>query len=1272
MIDLDPEADRLWVLTNRPCTETEGECLWMGTLDAAGDVTTLFDEQARYADLSLSNLIFAQQWNERLVVAGQGGIFAYDPGSHTWEQLFDQDVTVTLGLPQGNGFYFAYPDGVGRIRDATIERWELAGEAAVRLSFGNNAGEVLALTDKGNLFAVGQTEQAIPVFQTAGTTLDPEQFRQAVNLGEEVLLIGNEGALLHNVVRRTYTDIPARQLPDWMQQDGLQAHRSGSYVYFFVREGSQWSVYPTEVPDLLRPATYANTLQAIVPFQLDTAPDRVWNWPGIGLGLIGDDGSVFAVTSTGISRRTGPPLQSADSLVINDVTALGTTLVMATNGGMRYYDGNIRDWVQGPEPDTKVVELDRFQGRIFGRSDQGTLLAIDQPVRELIGAADGSQIADSALSDARVQGSDLYLARRPRGALQFRGAPDHPALEPSLRWRCPDQGAHRRRATCVGQRTSCARRTSDRPRRGPVAGLSVADDTIWTLRRDDTHLYLKGYPSNAVGGNQARCLFRNPWTPRAATRIDDARELPSGQLVMTSDAGLMVYAPQARSWYAAPATIGATGGRLYLLGDHLALAEPLTNTSQLSLIPLDTLQIPNSCSTNQVSLNAQPVAVRAAAFDEQRDRAAWITPAGALLEWQAGQTTEVLAAEGGPAGSSLRRVFDRSGNGELLFSSDDGFWRYSLANHAWSQISLQFDATSVVSPEINLNGDTVTVRSGDRWFSGQLAAGSNSVALTTLLSAPISTFGAAASSLVDMAGGDGDPWIFLLNDRLRFFDPDRRVWSGEAIFPNSDPGRTLAQAINRTVAIGDNGASWWVAETTGDRPTNFILYQRTASDIAEAVDSAGNIWRLQDNNQLLRCEPDGERYTCASVYAPPMRLTTAGVQAAYEWEGITLFRTDRGLRAFDPGEGGEVPIDGAIQLGATATVRSFDRRLWLYDGANLALLTRTSEGAAARTWVGVSALIYDDTETPWARFGNEWRIWSANDWAPLSLPESAGGATFQMFLTDGGPVVALDSAGQAYRWQDAFVAAGLPLPPSVPANSVDLLLPGADGEWWVRSGNRLQHMAPGSCPGPTPTPALNTTPTVGGTPVTVTPGTSLTPVTATPTATPIPVPCLVVAGSVTLPADFRAPTTIIQAGATATGLTLTRSDGLQASVNTAATGTYTLTSTQGTPPRLLGQRENQWPTLRTNQVQLPDGSTAYDPITTLVSDPSGLFAQRPSTRASLATAGITRLAGRPALDVGWLRWDRRGAAGYYCRHQRPDRSHAGTVHCRWAIDHRAG
>ncbi len=511
----------------------------------------LLDERTNYSELNRDDLIFAQQWDRRLVVAGGAGIYAYDIDLHHWERLFDQSVTVALAMPDDAGFYFAHPGGAGRITaDGQIQRWELAGDQIIRLLFGRDTNEVLALSGNGNLLALGANKAPDTIFRTGSTAFDPASFTLAADLGEQVFLLGPAGVLLHDLATRSYRDIPATSLPDWMQRQDLRAYRAGDHVYFLAGASANLEIYPVSTADLANPTVYTDTMQVIAPLTLPGPAQRLWDWPGAGLGLIDAEGSVYAVSPTGITRRTGEPRAGLDRETLLDVATQKDNLVVATNAGVRYYDAAARGWVAGADPGQRIEELGVLGDRLLGRSDRNELLQIVDPPQPLIGEREGTQIGDGDLNDARLVGSELYLAGAGRVE---RYQTDQRRI--TQRWQFGTTGPVRIRGLINGEplvQSGEAAYLGDAPidpAAGPIVALAADSTTIWTTRRAEAQPYLKGYPiGGPLSGSGARCFFRNPWTPAPATRVEDARRLPDGTLAVATDAGLMFYAPQARSW----------------------------------------------------------------------------------------------------------------------------------------------------------------------------------------------------------------------------------------------------------------------------------------------------------------------------------------------------------------------------------------------------------------------------------------------------------------------------------------------------------------------------------------------------------------------------------------------------------------------------------------------------------------------------------------------------------------------------------------------------
>jgi len=258
VIDLDADPDgALWVLMRQPCETGGNDCLWLGTLANPDQApTVLIHERNIYTDLGLANVHFAQDWGEQLVIAGEAGIYSYTPHDHNWQQNFAESVSATLPRRNQPGFYFGFTKGVGRLQPAAISSWEIKDPEIAKLLYGHNE-EVLALTKAGNLFALSDAREPRTVFARSATTLEPDSFTAAADLHGTVLFAGEDGALLHNVNTRTYEDITASQLPEWLRHADVRLLVSGNSLYAIVpRKQNSVRVYRHPVA---RAALYLTT-----------------------------------------------------------------------------------------------------------------------------------------------------------------------------------------------------------------------------------------------------------------------------------------------------------------------------------------------------------------------------------------------------------------------------------------------------------------------------------------------------------------------------------------------------------------------------------------------------------------------------------------------------------------------------------------------------------------------------------------------------------------------------------------------------------------------------------------------------------------------------------------------------------------------------------------------------------------------------------------------------------------------------------------------------
>lgn len=949
-LDADPH-DALWILELGDCDESGDNCLRLGKLlEPNGKLELLIDERNLFAELDMADLIFAQQWGNQLVLAGDSGIFSYDTEHHAWERHFDGRVVTTLPLKKG--FFFGYVGGAGMIdEEGHVETWPIPNEQVVKLVH-STRGDLLAMTATGTVFSIDPTGTTDTVFGTDGTAFDPESFTAAAAVGDVVLLVGPEGALLHDVSTRGYRDISTRSLPDWLLVPQIQLISSGDHLYALSPWWNETTVY-TLPGDRVTEANFGTDIR---PVSIPVPVRRVRDWDGQGIGLIAGDDQVYRFTPGGGDMLSDPAAPAMEHRVFRDVAPLDRGLVVLTEDGLRYYDGDFRAWgdfLSTPVGD-RAVEVDTLGSYILARTGQGRLVYFhedNEPAQAVIGDETGFHITDSSLSDARSVGQHLYLAGEgwiERYNLDLRHIDE--------RWALPTnspvelKGIVDGRPLAISEHIATLGDTEIEANAGPVASLLESDGSVWTVRDHSGQRYLKQYSVDSSHKLRAtRCFFRNPGSGSAVTQILDARTLPDrGTVVVATNVGLRFYDPKARSWFVGPTDLGPDGGRLYVLGKYLVLAEEYQEAGfHVSFIPIKSINIPDSCSNAPVSLRAVTVPVRALAIDEQAGRAAWIRPNGAVVEWQFQEDAEreiLPPPVAGPASVDLKRVYDRPD--DLLFTTDDSLWRYNLSRRRWSQMPLRLDPSAGLIADINVEEkeglETVVARlETGEFYLGSFKPYTPTIQMSQIYTPVTASFDAPAEALLDVQ--DGTLWTFVLDDQIKYFDPAQRKWLPGVEFASPDRSRSYHRALERRVAAGEEGRVWWVARNIGDTPYRFARYEREAGEIT-ALDGEGTIWKLARDGTLSQCPmPDDSDvdYICSQYSPQPFLLNPRDVRQAFRWQDIILFETAQGLRAFEPASGNEVTLPPTVaNFTGVVIARSFGSHIWLHSRDRFLVLNK--------------------------------------------------------------------------------------------------------------------------------------------------------------------------------------------------------------------------------------------------------------------------------------------------------------------------------------------
>ncbi|MBX2998828.1 MAG: hypothetical protein KF893_09990 [Caldilineaceae bacterium] len=1245
VLDLDAD-EALWVLRRQPCTVGDG-CLWMGMYSAPDATpTALFDERHRYPDLQLGDLSFAQQWGEDLTVAGMAGIFTYNIVRHDWQQIEKKQIRVTLPLADDAGFYFGYDGGVGLLQRAhpdQIQFWELPGQRIAQLL---TAGpETLALTTQGNVYVLDPVGEAAPLYEVTRTAFEPERFTAAVAVDDTVLFTGPDGLLIHDVIHRRYEDVAGNALPSWLLDEDTQLLSAGGIIYAVTApDRRSLTIYRLTGSRLHIGADLVDEVNGVTPVDLPGPLTSLWPWGNNGIGVLAGDGSVYQVTPTAVDRLTGVAETELDRLPLLDVIMHDGDLLISTRQGLRRYDLQQRGWDDffDPPADVRAEELAVFNGELLMRSEAGRLL---RPGRDpvLIGDERGFDMADAQVSDAVQAGNRIYLAGN--GQVD---AYDLAQRQVAQRWDPASGGALTIEALigdvplALGNGIAYLGDSAIDREAGRVLSLSEGGGRIWTVRQGQGNRYLKSYNAASPSTSTARCFFRTPLAP-GVTTILDARLLPNGLIAAATDVGLFFYRPDARTWYAGPPDLLSQGGRVYRTEDHLILVSAAE--TRLSIAPLNSIAVPNSCSTSSLALNVITYSVAAVSVDESTNRVAWLGDDGSVTLWTAGQQQEILAATGGgPDPANLRRLFPR--NGYWLFTTGNGLWRYDLQKRSWQPIEMANAPATIaeINVETDGNAQIVTVQGQNGSFHvGRFSLAENRVALQPVgptASPSVERTGSPLYLLDVQARGD-DLWTFVYQDRIHAFDPVTRRWQEPGILGDPDPTTIYQRALGRGVAVANGGRTWWIAQATGAAPQSFARYDLDPQAIQTAMDGDGQVWSLDGNWRLQRCAAGEERlYGCQPHSPDAFTLAPEQVRRALIWQDLHLFETDNGLRLYDPAAHSAVPLPAEAIINNVQTVRQLAGRLWLWDGGTLVILQKSAGRVTAQRVEGVRRFVVDSEDTPWILDTTGWQHWQAGSFAVPAVQGDVTAAELAFFVAEGSIPTALDRQGIGYTWtRNRFQPDDLPLPADVLNTSIQNLWRAPNGNWWVQTGtDRLTYVIRTTCaPPPAPTAAIPVTETL--------PLTGTEAITATlspqPTPMPVPVPCLVVREQFdSLPLPELAQMARVQVENAE--LHLFHLNGTRVRVNlTLPLDAGGLTTTTGQPVQVTGWRADEWSALRAHLRPLANGRWAYDPITALTVQNTGmLVAERPLSTEQLASRGALQFEQPAALDAGWLSWGR--------------------------------
>jgi hypothetical protein len=853
-------AEGLFVHQDVPCENGPSRCARLSRMTqpfAAPSV--LIDERNRYTELSLDRLFYAVQWKDHLLLAGSSGIFDYDTRLRAWKRHAAETISAVgrcaASSSSSSCFYYGYggrSSGVALFTPRTMTgetplRWPLAGEQPTRIA-AQTAGAAAVLTAAGRAYALAPGAVSTLINPATSSPVPLDRYRDAVTFGDKVLFFGQPGALLHDVVRRSYS--PLRAVPGWLRSPASIVAASGSFLFGLERHGTSYDAHVATQQQVELGTLYFNTSK---PFRVD-GPIRAVDAsrPDV-LSLIDGNGRVQSITASGATPLTGGRSSAMAHARLLDVAGTADWLAASTAGGVRLYSMRTRSWsVPLPAPaGERAVEIAERKGAWIARSEANRLVRLGAIPSILIGG--GEPMPRRQPTDALRAGSDIYLSWP--GTIQRY---DQRSRQVVGSWTF-DAAAPARLAGIMGSEPlsvagGVARAGTREIARG-VRDMFTSGSHLWLTREHRGRRYLEARPLTSLQQQPAlsaaegpSCLFRTPSAGTDAGVLHDARRLSNGLVAVTTDAGLKLHSRDHHSWYGVAGLLVNTGrdtlatiGSALIVWDSSAGALAKAGGTDSRGLPAGasaeagTLQIvrspvtlPDTCSTAPARLNRAPerITARAVAIDERAGIAYVVRQDGSVDRIDEAATRPMIVRESqGPPETDVVRAwhFPDSAASVLWVATRRSLWQYDLEHHGWFEIALEYpalrprsgQATVRRTDEVSIDLDSVSgevavfVTAGSEVFRGTVAKepGRQSRIELTLSSDPMPERNRRPSTA--LRAGAQSP-VFRIG-AVTFF---REVSDGRLAILQTDDGRPTVAYQNRAftwdrgrrgIAIGREG-----------------------------------------------------------------------------------------------------------------------------------------------------------------------------------------------------------------------------------------------------------------------------------------------------------------------------------------------------------------------------------------------------------------------------------------------------------------------------------
>lgn len=1122
---------RLWVIDRRLQTPHQTRITKWDS--SASRPQSEFEENEVFGELALNDLNFAMQIGERLFVCGEGtssgraGVLEYHCDRHAWTRRSTEPVTATLRSPDGESFYVGTARSVDQFPSGQHWSFDKVIEASpVRRLLWGRPGEILAQLDDDRIFSLRRDQRPVEVFHAPATRIDLATVHAAFDLdGRHILLVSPQGAVLHDTRTRDYQDRPIPAEHKWLSEPGLKFAVSGRSAFFQSKDGR---VHALPLRSLIEKSEWLNEHRnhqvapgsALALMPMSAGYVAVLDAAGV-LHRVASGSGPVALGGRPIPDATGKNLVPVDVAGPPDGSLKDRDTAFLFPSQLTVYRSDQRTAQSYPLPKGKAVhELATVRDRLLMTSSDGDVFDFrtrsdrwpPKGTTSILLGGDGGLgpdvdlgISDEDLSDVRLDtDGDLYLAGV---GTVVRYSPARRQV--TRRWNYPGNGPvqlvgirNQEPVAVVSGRVYHGEQEKLKPG-WQAETVSLFNKQLWiTTTGPDGMRRLAWFRDLTDEPNRSFVFFRN--SRSAAKVFVDAVPLPEGNVLVSTDSGLRVYSPAARSWYWFEGKSLLAGAELYRIGDYV-LAAQRTSGGQYNLAAfhVDSLSVPYSPGRDFLTWTTsmwQPrSAVRAFAVDTTRRDFVFILPDSSVHRWRPGprngsgsSTQEIAAAGRTPKANELKRVV--LCGSYLVVAGDQVLWTYHTTQHTWRQLKIESNGEArflIQSLEVESRENPpiervwCSVRQGGELLTGvwDPETPGNPVTLKSVFKTGSTRFAGNPARVIDVQQ-TGEFLTLLQSDRVDWFHPGNRRHTGGTPFPGARATDRLTYGLldGRRVAANTNHR-FWLAATTAEFPSRFRYVDiEPDGNTRYAFDRKATVWRRRSDGVVEYC---GAGSTSASAYraftpsVTPMEIERKDVQRVFQFrERWSILLTADGARIYDETLLREVPV-AEVQLAPYSKALSPEEVTWFEEDGSLWIVREGSILQLAgvprdskrpvepspRHFRGPLDLLKFESGQHWVRTTSGWYFWNAARREFSAVPRTAatqGQPARKLFVQPDVQQTAIDTAtGQLLSWNESGIwdsPSSAVLPPGYPTEEIRWLV--RDGRaWWVLFDDRVERLA---------------------------------------------------------------------------------------------------------------------------------------------------------------------------------------------------------------------